>query len=1033
MSKPRLAVLIFLLLVALLFVPPVFQFLVRQFIAIEAWRNDATVQIAELQGSLLEPVTIRDAQWTQTSHGGVVLHLDIQHAEAEFSWHLKELFSGTGDRWFRSIVIDGVTGKVELPPVKEGASKGSAIAKTPKARWAPSLGWIVPERMEARNADFVLSSNGDYVRFEGIDAVFSQVEPGKIHAKQIAVHQPVLTRTFRDVKATTSIEDSAARILDLTLEPGVVVKTISAVLPELGRGRLDGEVRADAFGGNMVAQIRTLDDPMQSGIDASGTFTHIGIAPLATFLGFSEAAGGTIQNGQFTFRGTPRNASRASATLRMSATNFQWESRQWDSLNVGATLMDRQIEVPELELRQGHNQLRLSGHLTLPAPKMEWWQSDFDVNLSASIGNLTELSALMLPQFTYAAGRMSIDGAIRGHEQQFHGAVIVSGSGITWHNAPIEDLRAAIRLNGNELQIANLDLINKDDFLRGRGVINILGPKQYWGELRASVADLATYSAILQKPIVPEPLAGGATIDWSGEGSEKGYSGKFSARLNKLRTLGSTGALLHPVNAELEGDYSTAALMFSRFNISDEESSLTANVTVGSKVLTLASLKLMHQQEVCLEGDAVLPLDLWQSWPTVSLDSLLTDKTTGKVNLTARHLQLRPAAQLTGWKWPVDGIVDGTLSGEGAFGSLTSSGHLSLKDGRLPLGWSGKALTGVQGEFGFAGQKLTVEKFECTAPEQGAFSVQGDIDFATIRDPSLHLTLNSAHFQVPLFTKPDTANPPSATNDKELWADIAASVPLSASIVQIKDLTNATGLQTDSALTAEISGPTSSAVVQGKATLTAIPLFGGLYPKQFLFGTSSYRLPPLFAWRSLPWRNWKFAIDCTSAEPVPLPGGNGTVQPRDLKLVGTGATPALVGAVDLKDIPVSTKVGQFTIDEGSSITFREGLSDTPSVSIQATGRLLDRDVIAYALGPISHLVRFVDTETPLTPERFRKELESPTAASLSPTTIVDLLHLPARPAGETPVFEWNIPTPSTETATDTATPASTPASSEGNQ
>src|SRR5262249_38548395 len=150
------------------------------------------------------------------------------------------------------------------------------------------------------------------------------------------------------------------------------------------------------------------------------------------------------------------------------------------------------------------------GELTLPAPNTEWWQSDFAINLSAQIENLTELSALMMPEFKYAAGRMSIDGGVRGHDQQFHGAVIVSGSDVTWRNAPIEDLHAAFRFNGNELQIANLDLINKDDFVRGRGVINILGAKQYWGTLRASISNLATYAAILQKPIIPEPLAGGA-------------------------------------------------------------------------------------------------------------------------------------------------------------------------------------------------------------------------------------------------------------------------------------------------------------------------------------------------------------------------------------------------------------------------------------------------------------------------------------------------------------------------------------------
>ena len=98
--------------------------------------------------------------------------------------------------------------------------------------------------------------------------------------------------------------------------------------------------------------------------------------------------------------------------------------------------------------------------------------------------------------------------------------------------------------------MANLDLVNNDDFVRGHGVLNILGPKQYWGEFHAAIADLAAYASILQKPILPEPLAGGAIIDWSGEGSAKGHSGKFSGRLNKIRTLDAAGTIrwidVHP-------------------------------------------------------------------------------------------------------------------------------------------------------------------------------------------------------------------------------------------------------------------------------------------------------------------------------------------------------------------------------------------------------------------------------------------------------------------------------------------------------
>ena len=176
---------------------------------------------------------------------------------------------------------------------------------------------------------------------------------------------------------------------------------------------------------------------------------------------------------------------------------------------------------------------------------------------------------------------------------------------MVWRDAPIEELHATLRLKDNELQVANFNIFSGDDYVRGQGVVNILGPTQYWGMLRASVDDLGKYAAILQKPIVPEPLAGGALIDWDGEGSAQGHSGKFVARLQKLRSLGASASLLHPINAHLEGSYAAGGMVFSKFALSDDESSFTANVAVGNKALALKQGKLA----LAVEKGRVVPVE----------------------------------------------------------------------------------------------------------------------------------------------------------------------------------------------------------------------------------------------------------------------------------------------------------------------------------------------------------------------------------------------------------------------------------------
>jgi hypothetical protein len=314
-------------------------------------------------------------------------------------------------------------------------------------------------------------------------------------------------------------------------------------------------------------------------------------------------------------------------------------------------------------------------------------------------------------EFKYAAGKAQVEGSVRGRGDEFNGQLLVSGSNLTWRNAPIETLHAAVKLNGKEINIANIELVNGDDYLRGRGLVKLTQPPVYWGELRLAAEDLATYRAFLEKPVLPEPLAGGAIIDWTGEASKDGYSGKFSARLRKVRSLGAMAQQFHPINADLEASYSANSMEFTRLILSDDDSSFTANVAVGGKAMHLQNLRFTHQGTVQLEGDALLPLDVWQQWPNVSPTKLLNEEVVSRVQLTARKFQIGEAALLTGFNFPIAGELDGMLTMDGTIKALKLGGSLTLSGGRIPLGWSGELLTDCTGQIAFKDNTVVLEKF----------------------------------------------------------------------------------------------------------------------------------------------------------------------------------------------------------------------------------------------------------------------------------------------------------------------------------
>ncbi len=941
----RLALLLLVIALVALFQPDCFRFAVRHFIRFEAWRNGVDAQLGTIGGSLFEPVVLHDSVWSYESENGPVTRLEIKTATAGFSW--RNLLPRSSGQWFQRLTLEGVSGKVSLPPAVEGAAKPGGFAlrvPRPRGRWLAS-----PERFEAADVDFIFASNGDYVRLTETAFTLSNVATGAITAGQILVKQPWLTHTFRNVTGTTAIQDGTLQIAGLTLEPGVQIEDFSTSLDDLARGQLKLALQLAAFGGKIRAEVETLPDELQFSIGvAVQPISPIDVAKLANFLGASDAAGGTIKAGQFRFRGPPQQLAKASGEVRAEVANFQWETRQWDALVLGVKLRDGHIEIPEFALTQGRNRVAFSGEMAWPVPGVAWWQSEFSLTIKeGQLDDLTALSALLMPEFRFAAGRATVRGSVRGKDQKFDGQLVISGAQLRWRNAPIDKLDASVILNGNEYQISNVSVRNGADYLSGSGVVNIVGDKQYWGELHASVQDLAKYAAILQQPIIPEPLAGGAIIEWDGEGSAKGHSGKFLARLHKVRSLGATAALLHPIDADFEGSYSHGGMVFSKFAVSDDDTSFTAHVGVVDKAISLQGMRLMHGQSLWLEGDALLPLDVWNAWPNTSLATLLDDHTVGKLNVTASDLSLHETAQLTGLRFPIEGLVRGNVTAEGPLGALKTSGALTLTKARLPLGWSSDALTGVESAATFDGQTMRVEKFTGQHPT-GDFNASGEIDFTNLRDPSLKIAVTSKKTAFRLFES-DGEN---ASVKQTICANVDATLDL------------------------KISGAASSSLITGTAQIlrddfpTLFRLSENRWLLEFLLGTRQFAFPSLFTLNTAPWDAWRFDIYCSTTQD---PQAH-VSQFIDVAVKGRGAEPVLVGTSEIKT--ASFQLDMLFIVDGMFVTsakleFREAFPRDPSIDLRLRGSVFDQPYTVNVIGTLDHPIRFFSYEPPLTERAIR--------------------------------------------------------------
>lgn len=781
LARLRLLVLCVVLLLLVAVQSPVFPHVVRGILKFRAWQSGATLSMGRIEGNLFEPVVVHDLLWSYRAETGAVTRVEIRRARAWLAW--SNIFPapvagwvrsaaaragfypiGGNGLWFRELEMDDLTARLSLP-LGANAESGPEV-QSHWLRRVIGVSGVEPGIYTVRNADLILDRAEDWVRVSGAHFTMSETAAGFVRAAKIAIKTASGRQTFSGVRGRTSLEGSRATIAGLKLTPDVTLQSLSVSLGEFAKGRLMFSAELDAFGGKIEAEAETAFQDRRLRFDGNGNFSKINVAGLASFLGLSDAAGGVLNSGHFTFHGTPGDFAKSEATVRFEAGAFQWDSRQWDSLVLGFSLVDQRLQIPEFRLRQGQNQLTLNGTMALPQPGVAWWDRQFDFKVDADIRNLTDLSALLLPEFQFAAGQLFIRGAVSGSGAQpdapakFEGQMIVSGNQMQWRTAPIDHVNAALLFHDRELQIISAQVVHADDILRGSGSIS-LGDGSYSGEWRLSARDLSAYKAVLTPYILPAPLGGGVEATWSGKGAGVAHEGTFAAKLSRFHLLGPGGTL--PLDAEFNGTYRPGEVQCEKFRLAEDGTVLTAGISVGPSAVHFRNVRVLHHERTGLQGDAFLPLDLWQRWPDVNFEHLLNDETVSRVSLEATNLDLRATSRLTGVDWPLAGNVTGNVSADGPLGALRMAGTVQVLQGGFPLDWKGHAVRDVGARFLLEGNQVRLEQ-AAGHHAGGDFSIAGRLDLAKPRSPMLDVTGSGTDKAKPFsFTAKGPAEKPVIT------------------------------------------------------------------------------------------------------------------------------------------------------------------------------------------------------------------------------------------------------------------------------
>jgi hypothetical protein len=931
---------------AALSVPQVFRGALWCLLQEEVLRQGGRLGVRVQEGALWEPVVLSGIELSVPLPDGGNCTLRAERCRLEGT--LRPLLTGSaGWRFLERVQIQG--GQVDWEIGRNHPKAGTRKVDF----WPPDglrIGRVLrvppPVTLDLELKEIQIRSSNWALRSENFVASVSEVAPGTLKAAKLEVTVGGWTRAFREISGMTALQGDSLKVGQLTLLEGLRIESLTAS-PSKGEGGglFDLELELQSFGGELrvVAQVGA---PLSEiPLEASGTFAKLGVAPLAAFLNFTEAAGGTLVAGKFSFRGHPSAPERATASLRMEARNFQWESRQWDELVVGATLLERRIQVPEFSLRQGQNQLLLNGDMQWPGAEAPWWKADFGVNLTARVENLTELSALLLPEFKYAAGGLTVDGAVRSQGGVLGGALIVSGANMTWRNAPVEALHAAVKLQGSEVQVLNVELAQGADWIRGKGTIHVGQPWSYQGEVHGIVGDLGKYAALLQPPVGLEPHAGGVELDWSGKGGGAGNEGRVRARFSQLRPFQLQAGWLKPLSGEVLGGYANDNIELESLVLSDGQFRLQTRLKAGSEGLRLLGLSIKQGERTALEGDAFLPREWLDQGAGFSFAAFLKRTVPLSCNFSAKGLDLSLLGRLPGMPRGLEGTLDGQWQMKGTLADLSGTGALALRHGAI--GIEGGFFRSVEADLGWDAGTLNARNLSWLSAS-GKYTGTASVAWKPGAPPALEASVSC----------------PQA-----LWQG-PEGLRFKLEPIPRKESPVAAPLSVRGHVSWRVSGLLSAPLLSGEAVVESVDFLGAPDIRVLFVDSSLGRLEWARSLNPL-LKDWKLQLRVASTDGALVLGTPGAAR-FDLHAAGTPAKPEWRGEVRLAfraaaagtPLEVEPLVLRFLPTRGE-----------PELEVRARGRSGDFTFSASALGPLGHPVRKYEAEPALHAEKVRSVFE----------------------------------------------------------
>lgn len=185
---------------------------------------------------------------------------------------------------------------------------------------------------------------------EGLDLELNDLEPGYLNLTGLDIQIGRFKKFLGPLAADTSWGKSSVRLGNMQLLPDILIEEISlgpnaALAPSIS-------FKTQLYGGALRGDIQFQKSPSGWVWDVAAIASDITVDELPELFNLSGKAQGCLSEGRLTFRGNGNRPVDAEASIHILASDFRWNDRGWETLDIGASLIHRRLLVSNFDLQQ---------------------------------------------------------------------------------------------------------------------------------------------------------------------------------------------------------------------------------------------------------------------------------------------------------------------------------------------------------------------------------------------------------------------------------------------------------------------------------------------------------------------------------------------------------------------------------------------------------------------------------------------------------------------------------------------------------